>query len=60
MINKISFVFIFLICFSCAHAQNFQIYGAVLDSLTEEPLIGVNVKIDKELGFITDLNGQFK
>ena len=61
MINKIYFTFIFLISFShSVFAQNFQISGVVSDSLTDELLIGVNVKIDEDQGFITDLNGSFK
>ena len=38
-----------MICFSSfASAQNFQISGVISDSLTDELLIGVNVKIDED------------
>ena len=60
MINKLYLIFVFLICFSSAYSQNFQISGVVQDSLNEELLIGVNIKIDDDKGSITDVNGNFK
>lgn len=55
---------LFIVCvltFSIFHSQSneISISGSVIDSISNEVLIGVNVLVDDSLGVITDLEGNF-
>ncbi|MCS6905765.1 MAG: TonB-dependent receptor [Bacteroidia bacterium] len=41
-------------------AQNAILYGVVLDSLSQEPLIGATVQIEGKEGKVTDIEGKFQ
>lgn len=63
MIRFSRVLFIFIIFFSkIAFAQNNYITGKVVDSKTQEPLIGVNIVVNEleTAGAATDIDGRFK
>ena len=56
-----SLLVLFLVFLSTLQAQNMgSITGTVKDKLTQEPLIGVSIKLEgTEIGAATDLDGNF-
>lgn len=57
---KYIYTFLFLLISVVLHAQQTKVEGIVSDSKTKEPLIGVNVSVEKSsAGAITDVNGHY-
>lgn len=65
MKNIIGLIILFISCSLSVQAQNYKLSGTVLDSLTNQPLVGANVALEStyEAGNIkgtsTDANGNF-
>ena len=57
-LSKISILIFFNVVFVYTYAQ-YSLKGTVKDDKTGETLTGVNVKVNKSKGAITDFNGQF-
>jgi iron complex outermembrane receptor protein len=53
------FAITFLISTHYSQSNEIEISGAVIDSISQELLLGVNVLVDDTLGAVTDLYGRF-
>ena len=60
MIRSARLLCFFLLFSMSCFSQNLQLHGLIYDSTTNEPLIGVKIKIDNHLNAITDINGKYK
>src|SRR3989344_1842512 len=59
MKNIFTLIFFFAIL-HFSQAQNAIIKGKIIDNITKEPLIGVNVILNDGSGAATDINGDYK
>lgn len=52
----------FLCAFVCSYVMSQNVTGTVVDAITREPLIGVNIQLpeDSRYGAVTDIDGKFE
>ncbi|MBM77409.1 MAG: hypothetical protein CL846_02905 [Crocinitomicaceae bacterium] len=54
------YLLLFATLYSCIFlAQETFVSGKILDAVTKEPLIGVNIKVNNSKGTVTDFNGEY-
>ena len=60
MKNFITLLFVILNAVCIDLNAQFSLFGIVKDQITNEPLIGVNLKVNNSKGTVTDFNGAYK
>jgi len=58
--NFITLLFVILNAVCIDLNAQFSLFGIVKDQVTNEPLIGVNLKVNNSKGTVTDFNGAYK
>ena len=60
MKNFITLLFVILNAVCIDLNAQFSLFGIVKDQITNESLIGVNLKVNNSKGTVTDFNGAYK